>query len=324
MSQSKTQTAAVLPPLSSPAALVDRAREALPRELVAADDYARLQAMARRLPPTIMVGLECRLLPTSEAVDMWICPGLTAPDLAQSSAWLRQTGWPSFAPLADRLEQQRPPWPLSAGVWTIEFDLASWDEGQPLSLPSSFVTFSHADPPLDAEAVISELWQGERGQAMDSAELRQLRLLLQRCPSGELAGWGFLYPRAHTPARLMLRVAKLEELADLLGEHLHLAQRLLEGLTYQVVIGTPLYYEQERRQSLEAYISSPSAWQELARRLVAQQYSTEAKAQALLELALHPIRTEGALTTLNHVKMAIKENGQAEVKAYPSIFGLPL
>ena len=310
-----------LPSLRSVSAVVAAARGVLPPELVSAPSYERLLALAPHLPDSILVGLECRLGERDEAVDLWICPGLTSEQLQPAAAWLRGQGWPDFAPLSGCLERQAPPWPCAWGAWTTEFDLAGWDsQSAAPPLPSSFVTFGSAQPPLDIEAVVSGLWEGERGTPFPHRSLELLRALLKRCPRGELAGWGFLDPRKQQPARLMLRVSAPEDLAGLLGPRLDTARRLLDGLTYQIVIGTALEPESEKRQSLEAYLQGPQAWTELSRRLTAQGYSTPGKAEALLRLALEPPIHSEIIGTLNHVKMAICDDGRAEVKAYPSLF----
>ena len=308
-------------PLQSVSCLVDEARTALPHELVSAASYERLRALAPLLPQSILVGLECRLREQDEPVDLWICPGLDPHTLSGSAAWLARQAWPEFAPLAACLERGKPPWPCAFGAWTTEFDLKAWDtQAEQPPIPSSFVTFGTANPRLDISETLKTLWQGERGQTMPSEISGQLDNVLQRCPEGELAGLGFLYPRPLQPARLMLRVQKVSDLSSLLGDKTAAAQRLLDGLTFQVVIGTPFDYRQEPRQSLEAYLSGAEAWQELARRLVEQGYSTAAKAEAMLDLAVHPRHTGSAAVTLNHVKLALHADGYREVKAYPSIF----
>ena len=295
-------------------------RPLLPQELINEEQFALLQALAAKIPPAVVLGLECRLLDGDAPVDLWICPGLSGADLRRAGSIWPTAMWPDFAPLAGALKEGQIPWPAE-GAWTVEFDLGAWKASDFPPQPCSFVTYGSAAPPLDIEKTVKDYWQGARGHDMPSAELEALRQILKRCPSGELAGWGFLYPRAQQPARLMLRTQTLADLSGLLGHHLPRAQRLLEGLTYQVVIGTPLHYEQERRQSLEAYIQGEDKWCELARRLVAQEYCTPAKAQGLLRLALAPQKSGNTLVTLNHVKLALRQDGGAEVKAYPSAFG---
>ncbi|MDO5297034.1 MAG: hypothetical protein Q4F00_10490 [bacterium] len=308
-------------PLQSVSSLVDAARISLPKALVSDTSYQRLQALASLLPQAILVGLECRLRTEDEPVDLWICPALEPDALQQSVPWLRRQAWPEFAPLAGRLEKKSPPWPCQFGAWTTEFDLKNWDtQSNCPPIPSSFVTFSTASPPLNIRETLAALWQGERAAAMPSEIEQQLRTILEHCPKGELAGLGFLYPRIMQPARLMLRVSQLSDLRALLGDKLPIAQKLLDSITFQVAIGTPFDYRQEPRQSLEAYLPGPEAWQELAKRLVAQGYSTAAKTEAMLDLALHPRSHGKVMVTLNHVKLALHADGYREVKAYPSIF----
>ena len=308
-------------PLQSVSYLVNEAGTALPPELVSAASYQRLLALAPLLPPSVLVGLECRLREQDEPVDLWICPGLDPHTLSGSASWLTSQAWPEFAPLAACLEREKPPWPCAFGAWTTEFDLKAWDtQAERPPIPSSFVTFGTANPRLNITETLAVLWQGERAQTMPPEISGQLDNVLKRCPEGELAGLGFLYPRPLQPARLMLRVQNIGDLSGLLGDKLSAAQSLLDGLTFQVVIGTPFDYQQEPRQSLEAYLSGAEAWEELSRRLVEQGYSTQSKAAAMLDLAIHPRHAKNAMVTLNHVKLALHADGYREVKAYPSIF----
>ncbi|MBQ7568316.1 hypothetical protein IJT17_05865 [bacterium] len=306
--------------------MINEAQSALLSGLVSASSYARLQALAPLLPKVILVGLECRLREEDEPVDLWICPGLDPQTLNASAPWLHQQSWEEFAPLAALLDSGSPPWPCAFGAWTTEFDLKAWDSRSVKPpLPSSFVTFSTARPRLNIADTVAALWKGERAQDMPPNAIKQLEAIISQCPRGELAGLGFLYPRPQQPARLMLRVQDLSDLGHILKEQLSTAQRLLEGLTSQAVIGIPFDFQQEARYSLEAYIDSPASWKELAERMVAQGYSTPAKAEAMLDLAITPHCTEQAMITLNHVKLALHGDGFREVKAYPSILSaMPL
>lgn len=308
------------PTRRSVADLLNEARSALPQELVSASRFAQLQALAHFLPPSILVGLECRLGAADEAIDLWICPGLTPGDLQPTAAWLRERGWREFAPLARSLRRGEVPWDCALGAWTTEFDLAGWDKRTAPPRPSSFVTFGTAKERHPIVPALERLWRGERGRNMPRAQREQLQRLLCQCPQGELAGWGFLYPRPGQPGRLMLRIKELPDLAALLGDKLEIALKLLDGLTWQVVIGTPLYYRDERRQSLEAYVRGEANWQELTRRMVAQGYCSPNKAEALMQLTTQTSNTQGTTVTLNHVKLALPAQDPAQVKAYPSIF----
>lgn len=295
--------------------LLNQVRGRLPFELVNAGQFQRLQQAAEWLPDSFLVGLECRLDTASSTTDIWICPALDEAGLQQAGHWLETTGWPEFAALSASLKQGQIPWPLEQAAWTIEFDL---DSPKALPLPSSFVTFNSLNNQLEAVETIRQLWVGSRPNPPSEQDLRQLRHLVEQIPQGTLAGWGFLYPRSQSPARLMLAVNDLQQLQPLLLDKYPLAEQLLGNYADKVVIGTPLYYQEEKRQSLEAYVNSLEGWQELIFHLVEHQLIAETKAQALMQLASDNTLADGCWCCLNHLKLAISDSGQAQVKAYPA------
>jgi len=300
------------------ATLMDRVAARLPRELVPPERLLRLNRAARRLPPCYLAGLECRLVGQGQPVDIWVCPALEQVALRRAGAWLQRQPWLALQPLAGELVRTGPPWPTGHGAWTLEFDLAN---PEPLPLPSSFVTFGAAEGRAGAWTTLQRLWTGSRGQPPGVRDRKAIESLLERCPEGNLAGLGFLYPRPGSPARLMLAVPQAEALAGWLENRWTEVQALFGGLTDQLVAAASIHPGAEATISIEAYLWRPEAWTELADRLVGRGLCLPERAPALTRLARIRGIEDGAWCSLNHVKLALGRDGSAAVKAYPA-FGL--
>lgn len=300
--------------------LLSQAEKYFPHTLFSSAQIERLRQAAASLPACFLVGLECRLRSQNEPTDIWICPGLQIPELIQAGHWLQNTSWPQLQPLAQRLVAGRPPWPLRWGAWTLEFDLAS---PQALPLPSSFVTFASEGNTLNWQETVRELWLGSCDCAPSATEEQASERIHERCPQATLAGLGFLHPRAGAPTRLMLGLPTFADLEIYLPRHAQAVLNLVSGVADRLVLGTPLFYEQEKRQSVEAYLSSLEAWQELTSRLVAAHLCDHEKAAGLLSLAAHQGLDGNMFCTMNHVKIAVSDEGKLEVKGYPSFGYLP-
>jgi hypothetical protein len=287
----------------------------LPPALIPPDRLRRVEQAAQRLPECYLAGLECRLVGRGQPVDLWICPALDAEPLRRAGAWLAGQPWEPLHPLARHLESQGPPWPTRHGAWTLEFDL---DADEPLPLPSSFVTFGATEGGQGPWQILQHLWEGSRGQALGPEDRAALKDLLRRCPEGTLAGLGFLYPRAGSPARLMLAVPNARSLAGWLGRRHQQVEALFGGLAERLVAAAAIHPDTESSVSIEAYLWRAEAWGELAARLVRMGLCLPDRARALLRLAEHRAPSGGAWCSLNHVKMALTSAGQASVKAYPA------
>ncbi len=248
-------------------------------------------------------------------VDLWICPALEAEPLRRAGSWLARQPWEALHPLARTLEREGPPWPTSHGAWTLEFDL---DVDEPLPLPSSFVTFGATEGGQGAWQILQHLWEGSRGEALGPEDRAALKDLLRRCPEGTLAGLGFLYPRAGSPARLMLAVPNAKALSGWLGPRHRQVEALFGGLAERLVAASAIHPDTEPTLSIEAYLWRAEAWGELATRLVRMGLCLPDRARALLRLAEHRAPTGGAWCSLNHVKMALGADGSTTVKAYPA------